>query len=61
MAETLAFDPEVTIDGRTFRLWKDGDLEIDLSGDHSDWRGHYFKPEDAKKLRDWLNKVLPDG
>jgi hypothetical protein len=45
------------IDGVSFRLWEDGDVEVDLNSNDT-WAGHYFKPEDARKLRDWLNKVL---
>ena len=52
-----AFDPEVEIDGVRFRLWKDGDVEIDLDQGGS-WCGHFFSPADAVKIRDWLIEVL---
>jgi hypothetical protein len=43
-----------------FQLDKDGDLEIDISpGNGSDrWHGVYLNQEQAKQLRDYLNKVL---
>lgn len=46
------------IDGVSFRLWRgDGEVEVDLNSADT-WAGHYFKPADARKLRDWLNEVL---
>ena len=51
------FDPEIAIDGVRFRLWKDGDVEIDLNRDYG-WDGHYFSHADAVRIRDWLNEVV---
>lgn len=44
-----------------FALDKDGDLEIELTGQvYGDrWTGTFLNKDDARKLRDYLNRVLP--
>jgi hypothetical protein len=55
------FGPSTVIDSVHFSIDAEGDLEIDIGTGrrYGTWDGHYFSRDDAMRLRDWLNKVLP--
>jgi hypothetical protein len=55
-------DERLVLDGAAeFEFDKDMDLEIDISpGNGSDrWNGVYLSTEQARELRDYLNRMLP--
>jgi len=54
--------PRITLaSGVEIQLDRDGDLEIDISDatGAQNWEGVFLTNDEAKQLRDYLNKVLP--
>jgi len=55
-----AWPKRLAVAGAEFALDKDGDLEIELTGEvYSErWTGTFIPKEDVPKLLDYLNRVL---
>lgn len=53
------FDAHVLVaDGATFRIDRDGDLEIIIPQGHYDEASYHVSKSEVRELRDWLNRVV---